>query len=78
MGLCGLVCDADPRAIVRWTTVATKTTTLVSKALNMAVWRCGHCGHPIELDLIHHSDTGSNHTALQEGHGAQAASVAAS
>ncbi|MGW4126019.1 DDE-type integrase/transposase/recombinase [Nocardia sp. NPDC004711] len=33
------VFDTYSRAIVGWTTAATKTTALVSKALTMAVWR---------------------------------------
>ncbi|MET8779447.1 DDE-type integrase/transposase/recombinase [Nocardia sp. NPDC004654] len=53
------VFDAYSRAIVGWSTAATKTTSLVSKALNMAVWRRDHYGHPIEPGLIHHSDAGS-------------------
>lgn len=53
------VFDAYSRAIVGWTTAATKTTSLASKALNMAVWRRDHYGHPIEPGLIHHSDAGS-------------------
>ncbi|MEV0769491.1 IS3 family transposase [Nocardia salmonicida] len=53
------VFDAYSRAIVGWTTAATKTTALVFKALNMALWRRDHYGHPIEPGLIHHSDAGS-------------------
>ncbi|MFF0495654.1 DDE-type integrase/transposase/recombinase [Nocardia aobensis] len=53
------VFDAYSRAIVGWTTATTKTAALVSKALNMAVWRRDHYGHPIEPGLIHHSDAGS-------------------
>ncbi|MGV9680887.1 IS3 family transposase [Nocardia sp. NPDC003482] len=59
------VCDACSRAIVGWTTAATKTTSLVSKALNMAVWRRDHYGHPIEPGLIHHSDAGSQYTSVK-------------
>ncbi|MEV6432974.1 IS3 family transposase [Nocardia sp. NPDC051463] len=59
------VFDAYSRAIVGWTTAATKTTALVSKALNMAVWRRGHYGHPIEPGLIHHSDAGSQYTSVK-------------
>ncbi len=42
--------DAYSRAIVGWTVAATKTTALVSKALNMAVWRRDHDGHPSSPD----------------------------
>ncbi|WP_280359174.1 IS3 family transposase [Nocardia otitidiscaviarum] len=59
------VFDAYSRAIVGWTTAATKTTSLVSKALNMAVWRRDHYGHPIEPGLIHHSDAGSQYTSVK-------------
>ncbi len=45
------VFDAYSRAIVGWTTATTKTAALVSKALNMAVWRRDHYGHPIEPGL---------------------------
>ncbi|MEV6661486.1 DDE-type integrase/transposase/recombinase [Nocardia fluminea] len=53
------VFDVFSRSIVGWTVSSTKTTALVSKALNMAIWRRDHCGHSIEPGLIHHSDVGS-------------------
>jgi putative transposase len=53
------VFDVYSRAIVGWTAASTKTTALVSKALNMALWRRDHHGHPVEPGLIHHSDAGS-------------------
>ncbi|RMI27545.1 IS3 family transposase [Nocardia stercoris] len=59
------VFDAFSRAIVGWTTAATKTTALVSKALNMAVWRRGHYGHPVEPGLIFHTDAGSQYTSIK-------------
>ncbi|WP_342216995.1 IS3 family transposase [Nocardia brasiliensis] len=59
------VFDAYSRAIVGWTTAATKSTALVSKALNMAVWRRDHYGHPIAPGLIHHSDAGSQYTSAK-------------
>ncbi|QBS46345.1 IS3 family transposase [Nocardia sp. CS682] len=59
------VFDAYSRAIAGWTTAASKTTTLVSKALNMAVWRRDHYGHPIEPGLIHHSDAGSQYKSVK-------------
>lgn len=59
------VFDAYSRAIVGWTAAATKTTSLVSKALDMAVWRRGHYGHRIEPGLIHHSDAGSQYTSVK-------------
>ena len=59
------VFDAYSRAIVGWTLSASKSATLVVKALNMAVWRRGHHGHPIESGLIHHSDAGSQYTSVR-------------
>ncbi|MBK1787972.1 DDE-type integrase/transposase/recombinase [Prauserella sp. ASG 168] len=56
------VIDAYSRAIVGWTASSSNTTTLVSKALNMALWRRDHYGHPVEPGLIHHSDAGSQYT----------------
>ncbi|MBK1785990.1 IS3 family transposase [Prauserella sp. ASG 168] len=57
--------DAYSRAIVGWTASSSKTTTLVSKALNMALWRRDHYGHPVEPGLIHHSDAGSQYTSVK-------------
>ncbi|MGW0057421.1 IS3 family transposase [Nocardia nova] len=59
------VFDAYSRAIVGWTAANRKTTALVSKALNMAVWRRGHYGHPIEPGLIFHTDAGSRYTSVR-------------
>ncbi|BDT92481.1 hypothetical protein IFM12275_24570 [Nocardia sputorum] len=59
------VFDAYSRAIVGWTTSASKTTALVSKALNMALWRRDHYGHPVEPGLIFHTDAGSQYTSVR-------------
>lgn len=59
------VFDAYSRAIVGWTASGSKTTALVSKALNMAVWRRDHYGYPVEPGLIHHSDAGSQYTSVK-------------
>jgi putative transposase len=59
------VFDAYLRAIVGWTVAATKTAALVVKAVNMAVWRREHHGHPVESGLIHHSDAGSQYTSVK-------------
>ncbi|WP_407670534.1 IS3 family transposase [Nocardia suismassiliense] len=59
------VFDTFSRAIVGWTVSAAKTTALVSKALNMAIWRCGHYGNTITEGLIHHSDAGSQYTSVK-------------
>ena len=58
------VFDAYSRAIVGWTAASSKTTALVTKALNMAVWRRDHYGHPIEPGLIFHTDAGSQYTSV--------------
>ncbi|MGW1741242.1 IS3 family transposase [Nocardia sp. NPDC001965] len=59
------VFDAYSRAIVGWTAASSKTTALVTKALNMAVWRRDHYGHPIEPGLIFHTDAGSQYTSAK-------------
>jgi putative transposase len=59
------VVDAFSRAIVGWTVSASKTTALVSKALNMAIWRRDHYGNPVTEGLIHHSDAGSQYTSVK-------------
>ncbi|WP_189259884.1 IS3 family transposase, partial [Lentzea flava] len=59
------VFDACSRAIVGWAASSSKTTALVSKALNMAVWRRDHHGYPVEPGLIHHSDAGSQYTSVK-------------
>ncbi|WP_280419907.1 IS3 family transposase [Nocardia carnea] len=58
------VFDAYSRAIVGWNISASKTTPLVSKAVNMAVWRRDYYGHPVEPGLIHHSDAGSQYVSV--------------
>ncbi|WP_276143848.1 IS3 family transposase [Sciscionella marina] len=58
------VFDVYSRAIVGWTAANSKTTAPVSKALNMAIWRRDHSGHPVEPGLIHHSDAGSQNTSV--------------
>jgi putative transposase len=58
------VFDVYSRAIVGWTAASSKTTALVSKALNMAIWRRDHDGHPVGPGLIHHSDAGSQYTSV--------------
>ncbi|WP_454199307.1 IS3 family transposase [Nocardia sp. Marseille-Q1738] len=59
------VFDAYSRAIVGWTAAATKTTALVSKALNMAVWRRECYGHPVEPGLIFHTDAGGQYVSVK-------------
>jgi putative transposase len=45
------VFDVYSRAIVGWTAASSKTTALVSKALNMAIWRRDHHGHRVQPGL---------------------------
>lgn len=59
------VFDAYSRAVVGWTVSGSKSTTLVSKALTMAVWRRDHAGRPVGPGLIHHSDAGSQYTSVR-------------
>ena len=59
------VFDAYSRGIVGWTLSASKSAALVVKALNMALWRRGHHGHPVESGLVHHSDAGSQYTSVK-------------
>ncbi len=63
-GYVAFVFDVYSRAIVGWTAASSKTTALVSKAVNMAIWRRDHYGHPVEPGLIHHSDAGSQYTSV--------------
>jgi putative transposase len=58
------VFDVYSRGIVGWTAASSKTTGMVSKALNMAIWRRDHYGHPVESGLIHHNDAGSQYTPV--------------
>ncbi|MFI9415106.1 DDE-type integrase/transposase/recombinase [Nocardia gamkensis] len=57
--------DAYSRAIAGWTVALSKTTARVPKALNMAVWRRDHCGHPVAPGLIFHTDGGSRYTSVK-------------
>jgi putative transposase len=47
------------RAIVGWAAATHKRTKLVLDAVQMALWRRDHDGHPAGPGLIHHSDAGS-------------------
>jgi putative transposase len=53
------VVDVYSRAIVGWSAATHKRTKLVLDALQMALWRRGHDGHPAGPGLVHHSDAGS-------------------
>jgi putative transposase len=62
------VCDAYSRRIVGWRTSASMPTELPLDALEMALWTRAVAGHTVDgrLDgLIHHSDAGSQYTAIR-------------
>jgi putative transposase len=59
------VVDVYSRAIVGWAAATTKTTPFVVAALDMAIWRRDHDGHPVQKGLIHHSDAGSQYTSFR-------------
>ncbi len=63
------VSDVFSRQIVGWRTAASMPTQLPLDALEMALWtraRAGHCDDQGRLDgLIHHSDAGSQYTAIR-------------
>jgi putative transposase len=59
------VVDVYSRAIVGWSVATTKATPFVVAALDMAIWRRDHDGHPVQKGLIHHSDAGSQYTSFR-------------
>ncbi|WP_375504172.1 DDE-type integrase/transposase/recombinase [uncultured Jatrophihabitans sp.] len=50
--------DLYSRAIVGWSTAATKDVAFVESCLSMALWRRDHTGRPMPDGMIHHSDAG--------------------
>lgn len=68
MAFTAFVSDAYSRRIVGWRTAASMPTSLPLDALEMALWTRQTAGHTVNgrLDgLIHHSDAGSQYTALR-------------
>jgi putative transposase len=66
---CGIVyvafvVDIYSRAIVGWAAATHKRAKLVLDALQMALWRRDHDGHPPGPGLVHHSDAGSQYTSF--------------
>lgn len=59
------VLDVYSQKIVGWHAATTKHQDLVLAAVRMATWSRAHAGHPITPGLIHHSDAGSQYTALK-------------
>jgi putative transposase len=58
------VVDVFSQAIVGWHAGTSKHVDLVLTCLRMATWRRDHDGHPVTAGLIHHSDAGSQYTAV--------------
>jgi putative transposase len=69
MAFTALVSDVFSRRIVGWRTATSMPTELPLDALEMALWtraRAGHCDQRGQLGgLIHHSDAGSQYTAIR-------------
>jgi putative transposase len=64
------VCDVFSRRIVGWRTASAMPTELPLDALEMALWtreRAGHTDGGQLLGLVHHSDAGSQYTAIRYG-----------
>jgi putative transposase len=67
---CGIVyvafvVDIYSRAVVGWAAATHKRAKLVLDALQMALWRRDHDGHPPGPGLVHHSDAGSQYTSFR-------------
>lgn len=59
------VVDAYAQRIVGWHAMSTRPADLVLLPLRMAAWARGQQGHPIiRGELVHHSDAGSQYTAI--------------
>lgn len=69
MAFTAFVSDVFSRRIVGWRTASSMPTELPLDALEMALWtraRAGHCDAKGQLGgLIHHSDAGSQYTAIR-------------
>ena len=60
------IVDVFAQRIVGWHASTTKTVELVMTPLRIALWQRDREGHPITPGgLIHHSDTGSQYTAIR-------------
>jgi transposase InsO family protein len=57
--------DLYSRAVVGWSTAATKDVAFVEACLSMALWRRDHAGRPVPEGMIHHSDAGSQYTSIR-------------
>lgn len=59
------IVDIFAQRIVGWHIQRNMKTDLVMVALRMAIWSRKHSGHPVSSGLIHHSDAGSQYTAIR-------------
>jgi transposase InsO family protein len=57
--------DLFSRAIVGWSAATVKDVAFVEACLRMALWRRDHTGRSVHSGLIHHSDAGSQYTAIR-------------
>ena len=63
-GYTAFVVDAYAGPIVGWECSLTKNTAFVERAIRAAAARRAREGHPLGGDTIHHSDAGSQYTAI--------------
>jgi putative transposase len=64
MAFTAFVSDVFSRRIVGWRTASSMPTELPLDALEMALWTRARAGHSLD-GLIHHSDAGSQYTAIR-------------
>ncbi|MBA3266404.1 MAG: IS3 family transposase, partial [Nocardioidaceae bacterium] len=64
MGFTAFVCDVYSRRIVGWRTADRMPTELPLDALEMALWVRERAGHSVD-GVVHHSDAGSQYTAIR-------------
>jgi transposase InsO family protein len=57
--------DLFSRAIVGWSIATVKDVAFVEACLKMALWRRDHHDQPIPAGMVHHSDAGSQYTAIR-------------
>jgi putative transposase len=60
-----LAIDLYSRAIVGWSAATIKDVAFVEDCLAMALWRRDQAGRPVRPGMIHHSDAGSQYTAIR-------------
>ncbi len=58
------IVDVFAQRIVAWHAATSKTVDLVEVPLRMALWERDRQGHPAAAGLVHHSDAGSQYTAV--------------